>query len=233
MSKVFWEKFEKRFNIFPKSIFNDEFQTKKLRMSKVFWKKFEKIVSQIGSELRRVSEMIETQRLSKMLKLSDKVHEGIILQYDPDSEEDEVEFIVRNYPEISPFYYPDWRDCLMERYGSENIEEIDKTYEVAKNAISSSNPFDVVVAAERNLIGNDDDVDLLDYYWEKYFKSHTRALRMWEEKIVSDRREFEKTLKAWVGLLVPDESVSEHYYQVISETLSPYSIRGRKPKLAV
>ena len=202
-------------------------------MSKVFWEKFGKIVSQIGPELRRVSEMIETQRLSKMLKLSDKVHEEIILQYDPDSEEDEVEFIVRNYPEISPFYYPDWRDFLMEN-GSENIEEIDKTYEeVAKNAISSSNPFDVVVAALINLIGNDDDLDLSDYYWEKYHKSHTRAFRMWEDKIASDRREFEKTLKAWVGLFVPDESVSEHYYQVISETLSPYSIRGRKPKLAV
>ncbi len=202
-------------------------------MSKVFWEKFGKIVSQIGPELRRVSEMIETQRLSKMLKLSDKVHEEIILQYDPDSEEDEVEFIVRNYPEISPFYYPDWRDFLMEN-GSENIEEIDKTYEeVAKNAISSSNPLDVVIAALINLIGNDDDLDLSDYYWEKYHKSHTRAFRMWEDKIVSDRREFEKTLKAWVGLFALDESVSEHYYQVISETLSPYSIRRGKPKLAV
>ena len=202
-------------------------------MSKVFWEKFGKIVSQIDPELRRASEMIETQRLSKMLKLSDKVHEEIILQYDPDSEEDEVEFIVRNYPEISPFYYPDWRDCLMEN-GSENIEEIDKTYEeVAKNAISSSNPLDVVIAALINLIGNDDDLDLSDYYWEKYHKSHTRAFRMWEDKIASDRREFEKTLKAWVGLLVPDESVSEHYYQVIPETLSPYSIRRGKPKLAV
>ena len=56
---------------------------------------------------------------------------------------------------------------------------------------------------------------------------------VWEEKIASERRAFEKSLKAWVGLFVPDESVSEHYYQVISDTLSPYSIREKKPKHAI
>ncbi len=220
----------------------------------MFWDKFEKIVCQIVPEIERLSEMIEIQKLSEkivpeservskmieMLKLSDDVHEKIIRQIDPESNDDQVDFIFCEYPQISSFYYPLWRDCVRKEYESGNIEEIDDTEdidkayeEVAKNAISSPNTFEIVVAAERDLIGRVGDVDLTYYYSKKYFKSYKHAIEMWYEKIDSDRLAFEKTLKAWVGLFVSDESVSEHYYQIISYVLSSYYISDKKPKRAI
>ena len=182
----------------------------------MFWKEFEKIKSFIGPELKRLSKTIE------MLKLSEEVHEKIIRQIFPEATEEQVSFVVCNYSQINPFYYPHWRDCFRE----ENTEGIDEVYEtVAKMAISNPNALEIVVAAEIDMIGRDEDEDLLDYYIIKYVRTHMHAIKMWKEKIASERKEFEKTLKAWVGLFVPDESVSEHYYQVISETLSPYSVR--------
>ena len=167
-----------------------------------------------------------------MLKLSEEVHEKIVRQILPEATDEQVNFIVCDYPQISPFYYPHWRDCIREEFGLENIddikeiEEIDKVYEkVARMAISHPNTLEIVVAAEIDMLGRDEDVDLLDYYIIKYVRTHAHAMEMWEAKIASERQMFENTLKEWVGLFLSDKSVAEHYFQIISHTLSSYSIR--------
>ncbi len=172
--------------------------------------------------------------MTEMLKLSEEVHEKIIRQILPEATDKQVDFVVCNYPQISPFYYPHWWDCIREEFGSEDIDEIDKVYErVARMAIGRPNSLEIVIAAEIDIFGRDEDVDLLDYYIIKCVRTHAHAMEMWEAKIASERQMFENTLKEWVGLFISDKSVAEHYFRIISHTLSSYSIREKKPKRAI
>ncbi len=110
-----------------------------------------------------------------MLRLSTEVHEKIIRQIVPEVTDEQVDFVVYNYPQISPFYYPHWWNSIRE----ENIDEIDKVYErVAKLAINSPNPLEIVVTSEIDIFGRDEDVNLLNYYITKYFRTHMHAVSL-------------------------------------------------------
>ena len=117
--------------------------------------------------------------MTEMLRLSAEVHEKIIRQIVPEATDEQVDFVVHNYPQISPFYYPHWWDGIREEFGSENIDEIDKVYErVARLATNSPNPLEIVVAAEIDIFGRDEDVDLLNYYITKYVRTHVHAVSL-------------------------------------------------------
>jgi hypothetical protein len=202
-------------------------------MSKVFWRKLRKIVSQIGPEIRRVSEMvkIENQRLSEMLKLSEEVHKKIMSEILPKATDEQINFIAQNHSDLSPFYYKHWYDCISENGDFDEISDIDKTKmidniysNVAESIIEDPNPFCTALAAEISMLGREGVGDLLSYYANQRIRTHEWAMSVWEEKIASERREFEKSLRAWVGLFAVDD-FAEHYYQVLSETLSSYSVR--------
>ena len=68
-------------------------------------------------------------KMTEMLRLSAEVHEKIIRQIVPEATDEQVDFVVCNYPQINPFYYPHWWDGIREEFGSENSDEIDKVYE--------------------------------------------------------------------------------------------------------
>ena len=68
---------------------------------------------------------------------------------------------------------------IREEFGSENSDEIDKLYErVARMAIGRPNSLEIVVAAEIDIFGRDEDVDLLDYYIIKYVNTHVHAVSL-------------------------------------------------------
>ncbi len=120
-----------------------------------------------------------TIEMTEMLRLSAEVHEKIIRQILPEATDEQVDFVVYNYPQINPFYYPHWWDGIREEFGSENSDEIDKLYErVARLAISYPNSLEIVTAAEIDIFGRDRDVDLLDYYITKYVRTHMHAVSL-------------------------------------------------------
>ncbi len=179
----------------------------------------------------------------RMMRLSTKIHEKVAFQFDPDIDNEVLNFVVYNYPEVSPFYYPYWKDRLLRTYGCDDVSLVNEIYEeLAEEFLEvGESPFYAIVYKEKSMFGNDgyesdeDDADeydfgpdelhdheteFEDYYLDKYRGMHAYACDMWEEKLVADRLMFEESLKAWVGLFVPDASVSEHYYQIMSDTLS-------------
>ena len=114
-------------------------------------------------------------RMTEMLRLSAEVHEKIIRQIVPEATDEQVDFVVYNYPQINSFYYPHWWDGLRESF----VTEIDKVYEgVARLAIDFPNPLEIVVAAEIDMFGRERDVDLLDYYIIKYVNTHVHAVSL-------------------------------------------------------
>ncbi len=118
-------------------------------------------------------------KMTEMLRLSAEVHEKLIRQIVPEATDEQVDFVVCNYPQINPFYYPHWWDGIREEFGSENSDEIDKVYErVARMAIGRPNSLEIVVAAEIDIFGRDEDVDLLDYYIIKYVNTHVHAVSL-------------------------------------------------------
>ncbi len=117
--------------------------------------------------------------MTEMLRLSAEVHEKIIRQILPEATDEQVDFIVYNYPQINPFYYPHWWDGIRESFVTESGDEIDEVYElVAREAINFPNPLEIVVAAEIDIFGRDEDVDLLDYYIIKYARTHMHAVSL-------------------------------------------------------
>ena len=117
--------------------------------------------------------------MTEMLELSAEVHEKIVRQIVPEATDEQVDFVVREYPEISPFYYPHWWDGIREEHGSDNMDEIDKVYKrVARLANNSPNPLEIVVSSEIDIFGRDEDVDLLNYYIIKYVRTHKHAVSL-------------------------------------------------------
>ncbi len=117
--------------------------------------------------------------MAEMLRLSAEVHEKIIRQIVPEATDEQVDFVVCNYPQINPFYYPDWWHGLRESSTTKNSDEIDKVYErIARLAIGRPNPLETLVAAEIDMFGRDEDVNLFVYYINKYGKMHKNAVSL-------------------------------------------------------
>ncbi len=150
----------------------------------------------------------------KVQKLSEEVHEKIIRQIFPEATDEQVGFIVREYSWTNPCGYWSW--CRINSFTAGDEDSYDPYSRRAKEIINDPNPL-------RRATSNGTSYD--GWCYRRAIENHKRAMESWEEKIASERRKFERTLKAWVGLFVKDRSVSEHYYRVISHALSPYSVR--------
>ncbi len=146
----------------------------------------------------------------KVQKLSEKVHEKIIRQIFPKVTKEQVDFIVSEHSLYNPYRYWDW--CR------------DNWFDVGDE--DSYDPYSI---RARMIINDPNPLGWATYYNNelclRVIEDHKNLMELWEEKVASERRKFERALKAWVGLFVKDSSVSEHYYQVISNVLSPYSIK--------
>ena len=164
-------------------------------MSKVFWKEYEKVG-----------------------KLSEEVHEKIIRQIFPEATDEQVGFIIRKYSSYNPCSYWSW--CVINSFTAGDEDSYDPYSRRAKEIINDPNPLGRATSYELMLgiIVAD------DWCYRRAIEDHEYAMESWKEKIASERREFERTLKAWVGLFVKDKSVSEHYYRVISHAHVLYQV---------
>ncbi len=146
----------------------------------------------------------------KVQKLSEEVHEKIIRQIFPEATDEQVGFIVSKHSLYNPCSYWDW--CESNWFEAGDEDSYDPYSRRAKEIINDPNPLGRATFYD-------------DERCRREIEDHKYAMELWEKKAASERREFERTLKAWVGLFVKDRSVSEHYYRVISHALSPYSVR--------
>ena len=146
----------------------------------------------------------------KVQKLSEEVHEKIIRQISPEATDEQVGFIVSEHSLYNPCGYWSW--CRANWFEAGDEDSYDPYSRRAKEIINDPNPLGRATSY--------DDEDA-----RREIEDHKYVMELWKEKIASERRKFERTLKAWVGLFVKDRSVSEHYYRVISHALSPYSVR--------
>ena len=142
----------------------------------------------------------------KVQKLSEEVHKAIIRQIFPEATNELVSFVVRKHSLCNPCRYWDW--CKSNWFDVADEDSYDPYTILANKIINDPNPLGVAT-------------NHIDERRRKAIEDHKYLM---EEKIL-ERQKFERTLKSWVGLFVRDSSVSEHYYQVISNVLSPYSIR--------
>ena len=183
----------------------------------------EKLAEKVHKKILMVGQLLRKPETSEVFwkeyekvgELSEEAHEKIIRQIFPEATDEQVDFIVSNHSSHNPCSYWDW--CRANRFTPGDEDSYDPYSRRAREIINDPNPLGMVTIS---YYGDDG-----SWFYRRTIENHERAMESWKEKIASERREFEKTLKAWVGLFVKDRSVSNHYYQVISDVLSPYSIR--------
>ncbi len=221
-SKVFWKEYEKVGEL------SEEVHEKIIRQ--IFPEAIDEEVNFIVSKhslcklILALSQLLEGPETSKVFwkeyekvqKLSEEVHEKIIRQIFPGATDEEVNFIVSNHSLYNPCSYWNWCEINSLTPGDEC--SYDPYSRRAREVINDPNPLGVAISS----YFHDDDGS---WFYRRTIENHERVMELWDEKVESERREFERTLEAWVGLFVKDRSVSNHYYQVICNVLSPYSIR--------
>ena len=227
----------KLFEKVSKKIFMMNRLFEKPETSKVFWKEYkkvgelseevhEKIIRQIFPEAtdEQVDFLVSKDPLCKSIltlnRLLEKPKTSKVFwkeyeKVETDATDEQVDFIVSKHSSYNPCSYWSW--CRMNRFTAGDEGSYDPYSRRAREIINDPNPLGMVTIS---YYGDDG-----SWFYRRTIENHERAMESWKEKIASERREFEKTLEAWVGLFVKDRSVSNHYYQVISDVLSPYSIR--------
>ncbi len=109
----------------------------------------------ISIQLSILIYIIKENGIVQMISLSEKLHEKVIRQAVPDVTDEEVYRVIRYWPSINPYYYPEildeiWLNCLKEDDADVPLEciqkEISKEYEsCVTQAINCVDPIRAVV----------------------------------------------------------------------------------------